>query len=407
MDNRNASLFQPIAIGKLELPNRLIKSATYECMNDELGVPTNDLIKLHTMIAQGGAGLTIVSYGLIDPSGKAFSRQLRLYSDHTWTRLQELVEAVHAAGGRVALQLMHGGRASDPELCNNVTWAPSPVRDPVRLSMPRELPASRIKRLIDAFAAAAERTKAAGFDAVQLHAAHGYLISQFLSPFTNRRDDEWGGDAQRRQQFLREVYQRVREAVGPDYPVMVKLNVTDEVSGGVEVPEVAQTVSALASWGADCIELSGGFCNEAVFYISRGGLPIDVAQRGEPFFRRLVIGTMLTLMKDKVAFEREAYFMDKALAVAKGVSIPISLVGGMRSRTVMQEVLQTGKIDLISLARPLIRDPGFPRKLQAGQVDASTCISCNRCVAELAHESRLHCYHAYPAGEDPYAGWLT
>lgn len=408
MENRTASpLFQPITLGTLELPNRLIKSATYECMNDELGVPTDDLIKLHTMIAEGGIGLDIVSYGLVDPSGKAFSRQLRLYSDRTWSRLQELIDAVHAAGGRVVLQLMHGGRASNSQLCSGVTWAPSPVRDPVLLGQPRELPPSRIQRLIDAFATAAERTQSVGFDGVQLHAAHGYLISQFLSPFTNRRDDEWGGDAERRRRFLREVYHRIREAVGPDYPILIKLNLTDEINGGVEVSEVAQTVSALASWGIDHIELSGGFCNEAVFYISRGDLPIDVAQRGEPFFRRLIIGTMLTLMKDKVAFEREAYFLDKALVVAKGIDVPISLVGGMRSRAVMEKVLQTGEIDMISLARPLIRDPDFPRKLQTGEADASTCINCNRCLAELAHESRLHCYHTYPPGESPYAGWLV
>lgn len=401
------SLFEPVQIGTLELPNRLIKSATYECMSDDQGVPGDDLIRFHTMTAEGGVGLSILSYGLIDPSGRAFAKQLRLYSDLALPRLQALVDAVHVAGGRVALQLVHCGRASAPELSEGVTWAPSSIRDPVRMTVPRELSNSQIEDLIDKFALAAGRAKTAGFDGVQLHGAHGYLISQFLSPFTNRRSDRWGGDAERRRRFLHQVYHRVRDAVGSDYPVLVKVNVTDEIQDGVEVSEVAGTIAALDEWGVDCIELSGGFCNEAVYYISRGGIPIHVAQRGQPLVMRLAIGTMLSLMKGKVAFEREAYFLDKALQVARGIQTPVALVGGMRSRRVMESVLRTGEIDLISLARPLIREPDLPRKLEAGTCNASTCINCNVCVSELAHENPLHCYHPYEDGADPYRGWLT
>lgn len=407
MEKAPGFLARPMRIGSLELPNRLIKSATYECMCDLSGVPENDLIRLHTMIAAGGVGLNIVSYALVDPNGQAFKKQIRIFNDQALPPLRALVEAVHASGGRVAIQLMHGGRAADEELCGGTTFAPSPVRDPIRLSVPRELSASQIEDLVEKFARAAQRAQAAGFDAIQLHAAHGYLISQFLSPYTNRRNDEWGGDAERRRHFLHQVYHHVRDAVGPGFPVMVKLNVTDEVRGGVNVSEVAHTVQALARWGVDCIELSGGFSNEAVFHITRGGIPIDVAQRGQPLLKRAAIGGMLTLMKGKVAFEREAYFLDKALSVAKGIEVPIALVGGMRSRKVMEDVLRTGEIDLISMARPLIREPDFPRRLLAGESDESSCINCNTCVAELAHEARLHCHEPYADGRDPYAGWLT
>ncbi len=400
-------LFQPFQLGKLKLPNRLIKSATYDCMASKTGVPDDDLIRLHKMIADGGVGLDILSYALVDPSGQSFTKQIQLYNDLAIPVLQQLTKTVHAAGGRIAIQLMHGGRAASEELCGGVTWAPSPVRDPVYMAVPRELTTAHINNLIDKFTIAAQRTQSAGFDAVQLHAAHGYLISQFLSPFTNRRNDEWGGDAERRRRFLYEVYHSIRKAVGADYPILVKLNVTDEVKGGIEVSEVAQTAAALASWGIDGIELSGGFCNDAVFNISRGGVPIEVAQRGQPLFKRAAIGGMLLLMKGKVAFEREAYFLDKAIQVARGVNVPISLVGGMRSRQVMEDVLNTGEIDLISLGRPLIREPDLPRRLQTGQADASTCVNCNTCLAELAHEAPLHCYEPYADQPDPYAGWLT
>lgn len=407
MTNVESLLFRSIRLGTLELSNRLVKSATYECMATRAGVPTADLIRLHKMIVAGGVGLDIVSYALVDPTGQSFAKQIHLYDDRPLERLRELTDAIHAQGGRIAIQLMHGGRASNIDLCGGVTWAPSAVRDPVMLTTPRELDPPRIKKLIDQFAQAAGRAKAAGFDAVQLHAAHGYLISQFLSPYTNHRNDEWGGDAERRRRFLCEVYHRIRETVGADFPILVKLNVTDKVKGGVEVDEVAGSVAALEQWGVDGIELSGGFCNEAVFHITRGAIPVEVAQRNQPLLKRAAIGVMLSLMKGKVAFEREAYFLDKALIVARGIKTPIALVGGMRSRQVMEDVLRTGEIDLISVARPLIREPNLPKRLQSGQADESTCINCNKCVAELAHETPLHCHEPYIDGQDPYAGWLT
>ncbi|MGC8960158.1 MAG: NADH:flavin oxidoreductase [Chloroflexia bacterium] len=396
------TLFEPGRIGNLVLRNRLIKSATFEGMGDADGTPQPALGRFHRRIAQGGVGMNIVAFASVHPTGRSYANQCLIDRDELVPAWKDVADAVHQAGGLAALQLVHCGRTANPQVTGSEALAPSPVRDRYSLSVPREIDEGEIAEMIEAFGQAAGRAKAAGFDAVQIHAAHGYLISQFLSPFTNRRRDAWGGDPERRRRFLLEVYRRVRREVGPDYPVLVKLNVQDHVRGGLTPEEALPAARALAEEGVDLLELSAGF-SDSVFHITRGDIPTDALVEGFSLVQRIAIKAFLSLMRDQVRLEREAYNLPDALPIRQALpQVPMSLVGGMRSRAVMEEVLAQG-FDFVSLGRPLIRQPNLPRLLEQGQVDAASCISCNRCLLAMVQQTGVRCRQIAPEGDEDAA----
>lgn len=344
-----AKLFSPAQLGTLTLPNRLVRSATAERMADADGRPKPSLVSLMRDLAEGGVGLIITGHMYIDPAGKCHPEMAGIYDDSLVPGLASLVDAVHAAGGRVAVQINHGGMQCSRETVDEGVASSAIAAD--FLQQPaREMRVDEIEVTIAAYAGAARRAQAAGFDAVQLHGAHGYLISQFLSPFVNRRTDGWGGDLAGRMRFLREVCGAVRAEVGPDYPVFIKLGMLDGVAGGLTLDEGVQVVAALAEMGLDGVEVSAGI----------GGGDVQASRAG------------ISSPDD------EAYFRHLAQAARAVTDLPIVLVGGFRSRGVMDEVLASGDADFVSLCRPLICEPDFPRRLQAGQTKAA-CISGNRC----------------------------
>jgi 2,4-dienoyl-CoA reductase-like NADH-dependent reductase (Old Yellow Enzyme family) len=376
----------------MTLRNRLVKSATFESMSGLDGACTEALRGFHRRVAEGGIGLTIVAYAAVHPTGIGYANQSRLYRDDLIPGFRMLTQQVHEQGAKVAVQLHHAGRVADPELIGHAPLGPSPVPDKLLRTKPRAMTEEEIETMLDAFAETAVRAQEAGFDAVQLHCAHGYLISQFLSPATNRRDDRWGGSLANRQRFALEAIRRTRAAVGPDYPVLVKLNTDDYIKGGFTPEESADTAQKMVHAGVDAIELSGGF-TESVFYISRGGIPIDIVVRGMSLPMRLGLGTLLRTMQGKVRMEEEAYFLPAAKKIEPLVDVPIILVGGMRSCAVMNDVLQAGHADFISIARPLIREPNLPDKFKRGVSEEATCISCNCCLAEMSKGNPLRCYY--------------
>jgi 2,4-dienoyl-CoA reductase-like NADH-dependent reductase (Old Yellow Enzyme family) len=343
-------LFTPGRIGNLELSNRLVRSATAEYMVDSQGRPKPSLKQLYQELARGGVGLIITGHMFVHPSGRAQSEMTGIYSDDLIPSLADLVDAVHQEGGRIAVQINHGGMQCQNPLSEPI--APSAVDGPFLEQPAREMTPDEIDLLIDAYAQAARRAKEAGFDAVQVHAAHGYLISQFLSPFVNRRTDEWGGDVEGRMRFLQAVCRAVREQVGPDYPMFTKLGMMDDVEGGLTPQESVQIVAALGQMGLDAIEISGGIGGEARNLNVREGI---VAGVDEVFFRPLA---------------------QKARSVTR---LPILLVGGFRSRSVMEEVLDAGDADFISLSRPLLCEPDLPNRMRLGGQEESACISANYC----------------------------
>jgi 2,4-dienoyl-CoA reductase-like NADH-dependent reductase (Old Yellow Enzyme family) len=345
-------LFEPLSFNGLHLKNRLVRSATFEKRADEDGFVTEFLIELYEELTLGGVGLIITGNALVHPSGRSIPQMLCIHSDIYIQGLRKLTTAVHGLGGVIALQLVHGGRQSFPILLGgHDPLAPSALYDPSTRIMPRAMTDAEIWGMIDSFADAARRARIAGFDAVQSHGAHGYLVSEFLSPHTNRRDDYWGGDEERRFHFLEEVYKAMRKEVGEDYPLMIKMNADDLIKGGLKVQEAARAAVRLEELGIDAIEVSGG-----------------MYESDEKTARPDITGP-----------EEEAYFRDAGRVFKEKLSVPVILVGGMRSRSVMEDVLRKGEADLISLARPLIREPDLPNKYKAGKEKAD-CISCNGCM---------------------------
>lgn len=347
-------LFTPFQIKTIKMPNRIVRSATYEKMADEDGFVTEQLINLYIKLVKGGAGLIITGNALVHVSGRSAPNMLCIHNDYYIDGLKKLTKAVHKAGGRIVIQLNHGGRqCATVFLGGSEPVAPSVVYEPVYKVMPRQLTNEEIWELIESFDRAALRAKEAGFDGVQIHAAHGYLVNQFLSPYTNRRNDYWGGDEERRFHFLEEVYSSIRDSVGYDYPLLIKLNACDFVEGGLTLEESLRVAKRLETLGIDAIEVSGGIVES------------------EPELRPVRTGIDSP--------EKEAYFREFSREFKKILKIPIMLVGGIRSRSVAEDILQRQDADLISLSRPLIREPDLPKKWKKGK-EVADCISCNGCL---------------------------
>jgi 2,4-dienoyl-CoA reductase-like NADH-dependent reductase (Old Yellow Enzyme family) len=340
-------LFREGQIGSLWIPNRLVRSATAERMSAPDGLVTEPLIAMYRELAAGGVGLIIAGHSYVRADGRTSKSMSALDRDETVAGWRRLTDAVHAEGGRIAAQINHGGRQCDVRVVG-VARAPSAV--PFKGATPEPLTDAEIWELVGAYAAAARRAVDAGFDAVQIHGAHGYLISSFHSPYTNHRDDAWGGSLANRGHFGREVTRAIREEVGPTYPLLLKLNASDGVAGGVTREDAVQLARDLEAAGVDAIEVSGGIADSDLPWAIRPVTP-----------------------------ETEAYFAGDARAIRAAVTIPVILVGGIRSFEVAEAQLESGAADFVSLCRPLIREPGLPQRWAAGQREPATCISCDRC----------------------------
>ena len=343
-------LFDSIQIGNLKLRNRLVRSATAEMMADEDGRPLPQLAELYRELACGGVGLIVTGHMYVHPTGKAHPGMTGIYSDELIPGLATLADAVHAVGGAIAVQINHAGRQSRGGLLG-APIAPSALEPNPPRSGAREMTIDEIEMIIDAYAQAARRGKEAGFDAVQIHAAHGYLVSQFLSPIANQRSDEWGGDFVNRTRFLARIVSAVREQVGPGFPVLAKLGVRDESNEGLTLDEGVEIIRQLPDMGLDAVEISGGLAETGTFNI----------------------------VGDIGPSENEAYFRPWAQAAREVAKLPIILVGGMRSLPIMEEILQSGDAQLISMCRPLICEPDLPNRLASGVQTEAACVSKNRC----------------------------
>ena len=352
-------LFEPVSMGTLELSNRFVRSATAEGLAEE-GRPLPQLTEMVCALAQGGVGLIIAGHAYVHPSGRTNLRMSGVHDDALIPDWRKVTDAVHEAGGKIAAQINHGGRQSDPTAVDGALLAPSPIPLDDAHALPRELSEREVEGLIRAYGDAAGRVKEAGFDAVQIHGAHGYLINSFNSPASNRRRDSWGGTMSRRVRFLEEVSAAVRDVVGGDYPVFVKLGTVDFVRDGLTEDDGVEIIRHLADMGLDAVEISGG--------IGAGNMRKGI---NHP--------------------DKEAYFLPIARKARQATDLPIMLVGGLRSREVMERILDEGSADLISLCRPLIREPDLPNRMRDGQ-DAATCISCSQCWAREG-ELGISCHY--------------
>lgn len=357
-------LFEKTRINGMTLENRFVRSATWTGRAADDGSVTPELIEMMADLAKGGLGLIISGHSYVSPEGQAGPRQLGVYEESLIPGLERMVTAVHEAGGKMVLQLAHAGNFAAESLTGQPPWVVSDfegLADTPR----REMRAEDIQSLVRAFAEGARRAKAAGFDGVQIHAAHGYLLSQFLSPRFNRRADAYGGDIGNRSQALLEVYQAVRETVGPDYPVLIKINCEDFVEDGLGVAEAIQAAKRLADAGLDAIELSGGLLINKKRSPSRVGIK-------KP--------------------EQEAYFQKQAKAFKAAIpQTPLMLVGGIRSPRVCRQLIQDGVADYLCMSRPLIREPGLISRWKAGDTEPARCVSDNLCFKPGFEGQGIYC----------------
>jgi len=356
-------LFSAAAINGMNLKNRLVRSATWEGMCAPDGRPTPKLTACYRELARGGVGLIISGYTFVRADGRQLPGKMGIASDDFAAEMRELTDAVHGEGGKICLQLVHAGGQTDSANAGSQPLAPSAVKVEQFPELPRAMTFADIQSVIKAFRKAARRGKAYGFDAVQLHAAHGYLINQFLSPHTNQRDDEYGGSAAKRSRFLLEVYRAVREEVGRDYPVLVKLNGSDNLAGGLELADAVYAAQQLDQAGIDGIEISGGTTASG----ANSPIRLNVARAAD-----------------------EAYNLPLAKAVKAAVACPVMVVGGFRSPEVCEAALQHDA-DFVAMSRPFIREPDLARRWHSGDHSRATCISCNGCFAPGFTEGGIYC----------------
>ena len=310
--------------------------------------------------------MIVAGHAYVRPEGQATPAQLGLYKDELLPGLQKLTKAVHDQGGRIAAQLAHAGTFAAENLIDQAPWAVSDYEG-LADSPRHEITADDIKDLVTAFAAAAARAKDAGFDAVQLHSAHGYLLSQFLSPIFNRRRDDYGGGIGNRARVHVEILKAIREAVGPDFPVLIKMNCQDFAENGLTVADSIMAADLMAQAGLDAIEVSGGLLTGGKLSPTRTGI-------NSP--------------------KKEAYFSEELRAIRKAIHLPLILVGGIRSFAVAERLIDTGLADYIAMSRPLIREPGLIKRWQKGDRRSAECKSDNLCFKPAFAGQGIYCLTA-------------
>jgi len=354
---RSMPMIDPFArnrLGGTLLENRFVRSATFEGMAAEDGSCTDALVELYTGLSRGGVGLIITGHAFVEPRGRASPRQIGIHRDDLVVGLQKLTDSVHDQGSKIVLQLAHAG---------NFARCKSP-RNVFSTQARGNSTTEELTEVKSCFIAAAQRARLGGFDGVQLHAAHGYFLSQFLSPATNQRQDAYGVDAEGRGRFLCEIIEEMRSSLGQSFPIMVKINCEDFIENGLSLEDSVRTCLLLAEKGIDAIELSGGLLTDKRLGPSRTG--IDSA-------------------------DREAYFQKQARYFKKCVALPLILVGGIRSYSTVQRLLAEGIADYISMSRPLICEPDLIKRWKNGNREKSRCDSDNRCLRTTLTGRGVYC----------------
>ena len=390
-----SALFEKTEVKGLTLRNRLVRSATHEGMADGNGCPTPSLFKLYDDLAKGGIGLIITGVAHVTQNGKVANGANGIDKDEVVPKYRELVKSAHDNGVSIAMQIGHAGRQTTPDIIATQPIAPSPVKDKIFLVTPKEMSEGDIEEMIDAFGQAARRARESGFDAVQLHGAHGYLINQFLCPHTNRRKDKWGGSVANRMRFVHEIYKTCRKQLGEDFPILIKMNAYDKMKNGLKLEEGVAMAKEMADMGFDGIEVSCGIGEDGMSTF-RGEIPLDVIltefenYRKKGWLFKFILRRYGSKLVKTTPFT-EAYNLEASRLIKKKVSVPVFLVGGMITPRAMNEVIERGDADYVSLCRSLIADPRFPAKIREGREEPSGCIHCNLCLFYSAGRP-LRCY---------------
>ena len=374
-------VFTPGKIGSLVLRNRTIRSGCFEGLSPN-AAPSDELIEHHRRVAAGGIGMTTVSYCAVSHDGVAFNNEMWMREDIV-PKLKRLTDAVHQEGAKASIQLGHCGFFANRSVFGKTPIGPSRKFCLFRYSICRAMTEADIRRVQEDFGKAAKMAKQAGFDAIEVHAGHGYLLSQFLSPWTNHRRDAYGGRLENRLRFPTAVIKEVRKAVGPGYPVLVKMNLEDGFKNGLTIDEAITAAKAFEAAGASALIPSCGFTARTSFYMMRGQVPIweyvkseknPITKIGMALFGRFIV---------KEVPYKELFLLEQAKRIKDAVKIPVIYIGGVCSVDNMETAMREG-FEFVQIGRALIRDPNIIRQMQNGEAAAVDCDHCNRCVAEMA-----------------------
>ena len=375
------ALFRPARLGPIELRNRTIKCGTNEGMSRG-GLVTEPLVAWHREFAAGGVGMTTLAYCSVSPEGRTFADQIWM-RDETLPGLRHFVDVMHGEGAAVSIQLGHAGWFANPRATGAPPLGPSRTFSPHAQTFSKPAKPADIERLTNDFAAAARLAVDAGFDAIEIHIGHGYLLSQFLSPYNNKRKDKWGGSLEGRALFPRQVCRAVREAAGPDTAVYAKFNMDDGFAGGLTLEEGLQVARWLQGDGSvDALQLTGGHTTKTPMYLMRGEVPLhELIDNEESLVRRLGMRLFAPFILKPWKFE-EAFFRPNAQRFLDHVDLPLMLLGGLTRLDTMQRAIDEG-FGFVALGRALIREPDLVAQMQAGRTEAALCQPCNRCIVEM------------------------
>ncbi len=396
IENKNMSIespiFTPVTIGPVTLRNRVIRSAAFENMAYG-NSPSQDLYDYHVAVARGGVGMTTLAYAAVDRSGLSFDGQLWMRKEIV-PDLRRITDAIHAEGAKASIQLGHCGNMTHRSTCGCMPVGASGGFNMYSPTFVRSLKINEIHDLVKAFGNAVNLAREAGFDCVEIHAGHGYLISQFLSPYTNHRHDEFGGSLENRMRFMRMVISEVMKAAGDDLGVIVKMNMHDGFKKGMQRAECLEVAKELERLGVHAIVLSAGFVSKAPMEVMRGAMPLKTLAHymdmKKFWWLKAALLTIGRLLIPTVPY-REGYFLEDAMQFRQVLKLPLIYVGGLISKDKMEEVLAAG-FQGLQVARALVHDTDFVNKLHSGEITCSGCKHSNYCIGRM-YTLEMRCHH--------------
>ena len=385
-------IFTPVTIGPVTLRNRVIRSAAFENMAYG-NSPSQDLYDYHVAVARGGVGMTTLAYAAVDRSGLSFDGQLWMRKEIV-PDLRRITDAIHAEGAKASIQLGHCGNMTHRSTCGCMPVGASGGFNMYSPTFVRSLKINEIHDLVKAFGNAVNLAREAGFDCVEIHAGHGYLISQFLSPYTNHRHDEFGGSLENRMRFMRMVISEVMKAAGDDIGVIVKMNMHDGFKKGMQRAECLEVAKELERLGVHAIVLSAGFVSKAPMEVMRGAMPLKTLAHymdmKKFWWLKAALLTIGRLLIPTVPY-REGYFLEDAKQFRQELKLPLIYVGGLISKDKMEEVLAAG-FQGLQVARALVHDTDFVNKLHSGEITCSGCKHSNYCIGRM-YTLEMRCHH--------------
>ncbi len=390
-------LFTPATIGPLTLRNRTIRSAAFEGMAEHYS-PSEKLYQYHTSVAAGGIGMTTLAYASVSRSGLSFESQL-------WMRpeiipgLRRITDSIHSHGAAASIQLGHCGNMTHISTAGQIPIGASTGFNLYSPTIVRGMSRKEIAEVAKDFGRAVKTAREAGFDAVEIHAGHGYLISQFLSPYTNRRRDEYSGSLDNRMRFMRECMNEVMTAAGSDMAVIVKTNMYDGFKGGIEIPEALTIAKELEKCGAHALVLSAGFVSRAPMVVMRGAMPLQtMTHYMHPWWLKYGVKAVGKYMIKSEPF-KECYFLDDALKFRAELKLPLIYVGGIVSREGIEKVLGQG-FQFVQMGRALINEPDFVNRMRDENRQRCGCDHVNYCIARM-YSLDMVCHKHMPQGSLP------